>query len=111
MNVYLRCRTTQLNNNQSLLEHKILQNLQNQLKKNQCNCKEVDNKVLHYKEHRDHNNNLEEDQEQVHQIINNKHKENLLKIEFIRVRLIGEMQSKGKCKGYIKSMELIDIRI
>ena len=107
MNVYLRCRTTQLNNNQSLLEHKILQNLQNQLKKNQCNCKEVDNKVLHYKEHRDHNNNLEEDQEQVHKIINNK--QNQWKIESTRVKLIVEMQSKGKFKDFTKNMELIDM--
>ena len=101
---------TRLNIKLSLREHKIQISLQNQFKKNQCNCKEADSKVVPCKELRDHNNR-EEDQEQVHQIINNKHKENLLKIEFIRVRLIGEMQSKGKSKGCIKSMELIDIRI
>ena len=65
---------TQLNINQNLLEHKILLNLQNQFKKNQCNCKEADSKVVPCKEHRDHNNNREKDQGQVHQIINNKHK-------------------------------------
>ena len=111
LNVCRRCRMTQLNINQNLLEHKILLNLQNQFKKNLCSCKGGDNKAVHCKEHKDHNNNLEEDQEQVHQIINNKHKENLLKIEFIPVRLIGEMQLKEKSKGCIKSMELIDIRI
>lgn len=102
---------TQLNIKPNPLEHKIFLNLQNQHKKNLCNCKEVDSRAIHYKEHRDHNNNLEEDQKQVHQIINNRHKENLLKIEFIPVRLIGEMRSKERSKGCIKNMELIDIRI
>ena len=53
-----------------MLEHKIqinLQKLYNQFK-------EEDNKVIHYKEHRDHNNNQEQDQRQVHNvlIINNR---------------------------------------
>ena len=65
---------TRLNIKLSLREHKIQISFQNQFKKNQCNCKEADSKVVPCKEHRDHNNNREKDQGQVHQIINNKHK-------------------------------------
>ena len=100
---------TQLNINLNLLGHRILLNLQNLFKKNLS--KEVGSRVVRCKELRDHNRYLEQGQEQAHQIINSRHKENLLKIEFIPVRLVGEMRSKGKFKGCIKNMELIDIRI
>ena len=98
---------TRLNIKLSLREHKIQISLQNQFKKNQCNCKEADSKVVLCKELRDHNNNREEDQEQVHKIINNK--QNQLKIESTRVKLIVEMQSKEKFKDFTKNMELIDM--
>ena len=65
---------TQLNIKLSLLGHKILLNLQNLLRKNLS--KEVGSRVVPCKELRDHNSNLEQGQEQAHQIINSRHKEN-----------------------------------